>query len=336
MIIFLYGADTFRSRQKLNSLKDKFRREVDPSGGSLAVIEGEKANLSKLDSHISSPSLFARKRMAVVENILANQNKELHDSLLDYLKNKEKKTNDNIIIFWDEADKRRSKLFKYLKEQKFAYEFPLLSGTEAVNWLKKEAAARGALIRQQAAAALAGIFGSDLWHLNNELDKLISYKLGEAGGGLADKTRGENKIAAEARPTIEETDVRDLCRGKSDENIFALTDALSARQKGRALELIEKEIGNGMNEAYLLFMVIRQFRILLAVRQSLDLGYTQRKLAADLGLHPYVAQKSVSQAHYFTLKSLTAIFSSLVKIDRRSKTGISNIKTDLGLLIANL
>jgi DNA polymerase III subunit delta len=336
MIIFLYGADTFRSREKLNELKRKFRREVDPSGDSLITIEGETADVSKIDRHISSPSLFVRKRMAVIENIFANKNKDVVAGLHDYLKSKEAKPNDNIIIFWDEAAKGNNKLFKYLKEQKFSYEFAPLSNTETMNWIKNEAEAQGASIGRQAITSLTAIFGSDLWSLKNELDKLINYKKGELSFSLAEKTISDKNIASASRVSIDENDIKELCRGKTDENIFALTDALSARQKGKALELMEKEIGNGMNENYLLFMIIRQFRILLLVRQALDLGYTQRKLAADLKLHPFVAQKSAGQAHYYSLKSLSAIFSSLVKIDRRSKTGISDIKTDLGLLIANM
>ena len=153
---------------------------------------------------------------------------------------------------------------------------------------------------------------------------------------LAVKNISDKKDFSYVEAIIEEDDVKEHCRGKTDENIFLLTDAISARQKGKALELLEKELDNGMSENYLLFMIIRQFRILALVRQSLDMGYTQRKFAADLKLHPFVAQKSASQAHYFSLKSLTSILSSLVKIDRRSKTGVSDVKTDLSLLIANI
>ena len=49
MIIFLYGADTFRSREKLKSLKDRFIREVDRSGLNLIELDGEKAGINDIN-----------------------------------------------------------------------------------------------------------------------------------------------------------------------------------------------------------------------------------------------------------------------------------------------
>ena len=44
MIIFLFGADTFRSRQKLKEIKDKFLREVDSSGMNMQTLDGKTAD----------------------------------------------------------------------------------------------------------------------------------------------------------------------------------------------------------------------------------------------------------------------------------------------------
>ncbi len=62
MIIFLYGEDTFRSRRKLNELKEKFLREVDPSGNSLTILDGEKTELEKINEAISPSSLLSKKK----------------------------------------------------------------------------------------------------------------------------------------------------------------------------------------------------------------------------------------------------------------------------------
>src|SRR3989339_652782 len=75
MLIFLYGEDSFRSRNKLNELKEKFLREIDPQGNSLSTIDGSMANFSQINESISPSSLFASKRMVVIENIFANSKK---------------------------------------------------------------------------------------------------------------------------------------------------------------------------------------------------------------------------------------------------------------------
>ena len=75
MIIFLYGDDSFRSRQKLNELKDKYIREVDSKASSLIYIDGETASLEQVNEAVAAPSLFVRKRMVIIENILKNKQK---------------------------------------------------------------------------------------------------------------------------------------------------------------------------------------------------------------------------------------------------------------------
>jgi DNA polymerase III delta subunit len=123
MIIFLYGEDTFRSRQKLIELKEKFLREVDRTGNSLITLDGDSINMEKLNESIATPSLFARKRMVIIERILGHKSKILLDQILEYLKNnfsseKGKNENDaNIIIFRDviaEEKGAKIKLFDFL------------------------------------------------------------------------------------------------------------------------------------------------------------------------------------------------------------------------------
>jgi len=342
MIIFLYGEDTYRSREKLKLLKEKFIREVDNDGSSLATLNGETATMEKINEQLGSPSLFSRKRMIVIENIFANKSKSVSDQLYEYLKSQDaKKTgakekaakakpdNDNIIIIWDDIDGvkfKSNKLFKFLQAQKFSQEFKPLSNTEATAWIKKEAVSRGAILRQNAAIELTALLGNDLWRLSNELNKLIHY----AGGQ-------ENKLLdSQAKPAIEVEAVRDLVKGKLDENIFALTDAISGKNKALAIKLFAVELDAGISDSYLMHMIVRQFKILARVRQGLDSGLTERKILNQLKLHPFVLKKSLNQAHNFTLPILKNIILRLIRIDWEIKTGQTDAATALSLLIAKI
>ncbi|MEA3398684.1 MAG: hypothetical protein U9R06_03000, partial [Patescibacteria group bacterium] len=292
MIIFLYGEDTYRSREKLNLLKKKFIREVDKNGDSLIEINGETASMEKFNESLGASSLFARKRMIIIENLLVNKNKIVRDQFYDYLKNKTAKkakkkiikpqnNDDNIIVIRDEvnADKfKNDKLFKLLASEKFAQEFKVLSNTEAANWIKNEAISRGVLLGQSAAMELTALLGSDLWRLSNELNKLIHYKNGQQ----------KKLIKVKNEITIEIEDVKNLVSGKIDENIFALTDAISNKNKSQAIKLFDQELEAGASDTYLMHMIIRQFKILTQVRQGLDSGLTERKILNQLKLHPFV------------------------------------------------
>jgi DNA polymerase-3 subunit delta len=332
MIIFLYGEDTFRSRQKLNELKDRFLKEVDPLGNSLLVINGADLNLEKFSEAISAPSLFAKKRMVIIENVFGNKNKNFTDQLYEYFKKEKVSTgqiNDNIIIFrQDTADLNISanKLFKFLSEQKYVYNLKSLSNTEATTWVKKEVEKHGAKIKPQAALHLTSLFAGNLWQLSNEINKLINYKSG----------RNEQLLDGQGEIMIDVIDVEALVHGTSDENIFALTDAIGRNDKAEALRLFEQEIEAGAVEQQLLAMIQRQFKILLQVRQALDQKSTPRKIMSELKLHPFVVQKSLDQVRNFSLPTLKKIFHALINIDRQTKSGQIEFKSALSVLLAKI
>jgi len=340
MIIFLYGANTYKSRQKLNELKNKFRREIDPGERSLAVIDGEKATVDKINEAVKSSSLFTRKTMVIVENIFANKSPVILDNICEYLKKeftltkkiKEaviKEDTGNIIIFWDSTSGEKlgkNKLFNFLSKERFAQNFKLLSNPEVAAWIKAEVEARGGKIKPQAVMYLASLFGNDQWQLSQEIDKVINYKQGQ----------NRELLPGSGDITIDVRDAEDLCRGQSDENIFALTDAISRKNKSLAIKLFEQEIESGVTETYLLHMIIRQFRILLQVKEALEQGHSSRKIISDLKLHPFVAQKGISQAGGFTLGALKNIFHHLVEVDRQIKTGQGDFKTNIDLLVAKI
>ncbi len=330
MLFFLFGPDTYRSRQKLKEIKEKYLKEVDLSGSSLVVIDGEKVKFSGLGEHISPTSLFARKRMIIVENIFSNKDNTIFDLLLKYLNEQVK--NENIVIFCDSVSedekltKDKKALFKYLANQKFSQNFKLLSNTNISAWVKTEVEARGGKINRQAANELTALLGSDLWSISNEINKLLSYKAGK-----------EKKILEGGPPiSIELEDVKENVSGSIDENIFALTDAFGNKNKALALKLLEEQIEAGATAPYLLSMIIRQFRILLMIKEALDQGNTSRKIAGITKLHPFVIQKGINQTRNYTPDLLKTILNKLVVIEEKIKTGKGEFKTELNLLFIKL
>ena len=173
---------------------------------------------------------------------------------------------------------------------------------------------------------IVSLLGSDLWQIDNEVDKLVNYKLGL-----------EPKMIKGGKPAeIEAQDVEKLVRGQLDENIFALTDAISNKNKGLALKLLEEQYGAGLADTYLMTMIIRQFRILLQTRQALDSGLTSRQIISNLRLHPFVVQKSINQVRNFNLQTLKDILNKLTQIDYRVKTGQADVRTMLDLLFLGI
>jgi DNA polymerase-3 subunit delta len=279
-----------------------------------------------------------------------NKSKDILNEVLDLLKSKKNALNDNILIFWEPRIKikktairetpqfvdasgrekallkKQSAIFNFLKKEKFVQELKLLSNTEATNWVKKQIAERDGDITQRAAQTLVSLVGSDLWQLHNEIEKLVNYKL-----GLTPKLTEGGKPNA-----IEEGDVEKLVRGNFDENIFALTDALSSRNKAMALKLLEEQLDAGLTDSYLINMIMRQFKILLQVREAMDQGWTSRKIISHLKLHPFVVQKGMNQVRNFDINTLKRIINQLIKIDYSMKIGTGDVRVMLGLLISKI
>jgi len=339
MIIFLFGENSFRAKQKLNELKDKFTRDVDPNEHSFNIIDGSGADLKEIAGLVNISSLFAKKRLTLIENLFSNKKIAILEELLNFLQNNNLDKADDIIIIYEPRLKtgrsgavkigsagkdlplnaKEKKLFVFLKSQKYAQEFKNPTNPELLAWTKNEFARRRAAANPAALQLLISLVGADLWQLNNEIDKLVSYK--KIGDMPAE-------ITAE--------DVKKIVTGNFDDNIFALTDALSHKNKAAALKILEDQYGAGAAEEYLLTMFLCQFKILLQIRAALDAKYSPAKMTGALKLHPFVIKKGLEQAKNFPLEQLKNIYNRLLEIDYLNKTGQGGLKTLLNLFISEL
>jgi len=194
-----------------------------------------------------------------------------------------------------------------------------LAGREITGWIGGEAATDGFSITPEAAGMLAEFFGADLWQLKNEWDKIIGHK----------------KAADPKGKEISAEDVLAISFGRIENSIFALTDAIGARDRALAFRLLEEELSAGGEPGYIFNMILRQVRIVLEIRESLDLGKSAREIAAAFKLKPFVVQKGMNQARRFTAEQLKKLFSRLVEADYLVKTGRGEIKTLVELALAD-
>ncbi len=323
MIIFLYGGNTFSSRRKLNELKSEFVKKIDAESNSLNVINGQDTNLGEISEKISTGSLFVKKRLIVIENIFDNKKDNIFIELINYLKSFSKDS-DNIIIFWDEELNTKNvplkvnqkKLFTFLSKQKFVQEFKPLTSSQLLSFIKKEAKIYNKDIKLPTASLLLNLTTGNLWLLTKEIKK------------LSFREKDNKEISIES--------VKELVTSSFDEDIFALTDALSIKNKELAIKLLEEQTAAGLSDEYLLTMLIRQFKILLQMKKALEAKTSQAEIAKKLKLHPFVIKKGYQQAKNFSIESLNNYLNRLVELDFLNKKGQANLKTELTILISGL
>ncbi len=314
MIFFFHGPDTFRSRQKLREIREKFRRDIDPSNLNCEVLDGEKLEPADFEKAVSTPAFLAKKRLIVVENLLTkNKSQKTQKEILEILD--KSPLADTVLVFWEgalsggRAKKTKAKagvkkptvLLGRLAAEKYAQEFKLLQPSEVSRWAGMEIKNRGGKIQPAALQLLSALVGNDLWQLSGEVDKLIAA----ADGG-----------------EITAADVKESVKTKLDEDIFKLTDALAARHKPLALKLISDQLQSGTAPVELLNKITWQFKNLLLIKSFTEANgaYPPDRLAFQLGLHPYVVKKTAALVRNYQLTGLKKIYRDLLAIDYKIKT----------------
>ncbi len=188
-------------------------------------------------------------------------------------------------------------------------------GAALPGWILQRAKAEGGEFTPQAAQMLAAVVGDDLRLLAQEVLKLLTH-------------------AGFSRPVTPE-DIAALTPESVYTNIFDMVDSIGNRDGGRAMRLLRKTMEQG-NVGGVFAMIVRQFRLLLLAREALDGGTPAAHLASALDVHPFVAQKLVSQARNFRLAALEDLYRRLRDIDEEVKTGRIELETAMEALVAQM
>lgn len=312
MILFFYGEDTYRLRQKLNALKEKF---VTSSLGdtNMAVLSGKTITYEEIVRQILAMPFLAKKRLVIIENFIHDGKKEVQEKFIEFLKKIPEST---VLVLVEEgnADKRTS-LYKKLNLPGKAQEFKLLDEEPLKRWIKKEVDMRGGQIDSASTNLLVEYVGNDLWRMSNELDKLVAY----------------NK-----RLIVE--NIKLLVQPRVQSNIFTLIEAAAAKEPKRAIHELYKLFNDGAAEIYILTMIVFQYRNLLIVKDFEERSpqSSRWELAKKTGLHPFVLGKTMQVSHKYTFGYLKKIYARLLHFESAIKVGRIEPMLALELLVFEL
>jgi DNA polymerase-3 subunit delta len=315
MIIWVYGEDTFRSRQKLKELITSFKSKFDPNGLNLIFFK-EKTSTDEFFQAASSSPFIAEKKMVVVENLSLTVKGKEWEELSALWKRVPEET---IVVLWEGPDaKDLDKAFSTMpKKEVFYYNFPLLSANEARRWLADQAKQKRIKIMPALLDLLIQKVGQDLWRLDSELDKLMS----RAGG-----------------KEIKKEHIDELIDTRLEDNIFLFCDFLAQRKANAAVSILEKLIKSGFNEVELLGKLIWQLKVILKLRSYMDNSPTvdPGKAAKDLGLHPFVVKKNSAVLKKFDINYLKNIYKQALSLDIKLKSGQVDPRLGLELIVSQL
>ncbi|EKD43468.1 MAG: DNA polymerase III, delta subunit [uncultured bacterium] len=320
MIIYIYGEDTYRSRQYLGEQVDRFKQARDPQGYNVTFLDAQKVESGRITSEILSSPFLAEKRLIVVENILSISDKVFLQELIERIKSN-KIPESNSVIFWQGEKMGKVKevkdLHALLAKEKYAQEFSLLEGITLSNWINTEIKKRNGKISGTAVNYLAQNSAGDMWFLHSLLDQLVAYS-------------GDKEIGV--------ADVNLFLDEKIDDNVFNMVEAIVSGNKKQAYKLIEEQRRLGEDDFKLFGLIVWQFRTQLAMRSLFDAedNIGSDAMAKQLGLHPFVVKKNMGLIKRNSLKKLEEIYSELLQMDLKAKTGQGDLGLMLDLLIQKI
>lgn len=195
------------------------------------------------------------------------------------------------------------------------FETPQLRRGELAAWVSRRANQLGLRLGRGVAEDLATFIGPDLRLINSELEKLALY--------------------AVDRP-ITKNDVALLCPYAREASIFDMVDALGHRRTATAFRLLAQMRNQGAHPLYLLTMIVRQYRILLQVKDYMGRGLRKAEIASEIGLHPYPTQKAMAQARNYSMAQLETCYDQLLATDVAIKTGQLEANLALDMLVVAL
>jgi DNA polymerase-3 subunit delta len=275
-----------------------------------------ETELQQVLDRARTPSLMAPFQVFFIRGVRNLYTRGKHDdefaAVEDYFKNPNP---DALVVFVADhisipADSRRMDLqdrdrYERIRETLGEYctvlEFARVDEGDAVKWAVETANAEDVKLDTEAARELVDSLGGDMMMVANELEKLVLFV-------------GEKK-----RITL--GDVETMVLAAKQRSFYELTDAISARDRARALSVLEAILNAGDgDEAAIghLYMLSRTFRQMLVIfeRNVRDSRALWQALWQGFRVPPFAAEDIIRQARrYKSRRELTSAIRRIARAD---------------------
>ena len=263
-------------------------------------------------------SLFGDSRLVVIEDVDGRRDADQRrkggwkaadvEAVSAYLANP---APDTVLALVGEDVKKTTALWKACTKAGRILEFAVAKkGLQS--WVTEQFRQRGVHAEHEASATLVQVVGDDPQALATEVDKLATWAAGEPVG--------EREVLALAAPSGEEP-------------LYALTDALGTRDGASVIALSEaifeqddrsrRDVAARMAGA-----MTGHVTRLATLKRFAGRGIGSKEAAAELGIHPFRAQKLSEQADGFSVEELHDAVVRLADLDGVLK-GQSRLAADL-------
>lgn len=216
-------------------------------------------------------------------------------------------------VFKDDREKPGSKIMR-LDKKICVVKFDKLKGVNLEKKVKAYFEENGKNIEKPELKLFCESLENNMEIVKNEVEKICCYVEGKE---------------------IKKEDIKLMVPPKTDSDIFDLVDFIAQKKFERALTIMNELIYKGENLLKILYMIERQFKLLLGIKLGLDNGKTKELLTKELNLNPYIYDKMVIQCRRFSEKQLIRAINMCLDSEEKLKSSSVNAKTEMEMLIIN-
>ncbi len=303
----LYGLDKLLIQEELKKIIQKLKID------DVVQYDMNISNLEDVIEDASTISMFSNKKIIILENcnfLCANKTIDQLELLEQYLEHYNS-NNYCILITYTEKLDTRKKIYKLLNKESKILEFKQNDEVYLIKYIQEYLSKEGYKI--ESISYFLKKVGYQLANIQNELDKLIMYKI-------------DTK-------EIQNEDIDKITIASSEEEIFVLTDAIIAKDVSKSLTLLEEFLNKSYDEIQIIILLASQFRFLFQVKRLLNKGKREDEIAKILEVNPYRVKFTVKKLYAYGEQELLDYIQKIAKMDHDIKLGIMDKRLALELFI---
>ena len=304
-IYLLYGEEAYLRKQYKNRLKEAI---IGDDSMNYHYYEGKGVTIGEVIDQAENMPFFSEKRLILMEN--TGLFKGGGEELSEYLKSPAQTV---YFLFVETEVDKRSKLYKTVSAKGCAVEFGIQDENTLKRWVLGMVKRENKKISEPALNFLLEMTGTDMENIQKEMEKLFCYCMDQ--------------------DAITERDIVQICTKRISSHIFDMINAIADRKQKKALELYYELLALKEPPMRILFLITRQFNLLLQVKELAGKGYQGRAIGEKVGLPGFVAGKYVTQASRFQKEELRETVEACVEAEEAIKTGRLNDNMSVELLI---
>lgn len=305
-VYILYGEEAYLRSQ----YKDRLKKALLGDGDAMNFhyFEGKNISSGEVIDLAETMPFFAERRVIMLENsgLFAKGGEELAAYL-------GAPSQTAYFVFVESSVDKRSKLYKAATAKGRAIEFKTQDEAVLKRWILGFLKRENKNITERDLNLFLDKTGSDMENIRGELEKLLCYCLD--------------------RDVITAQDIEAVCTRQVSSQIFDMINAVAQRQQKTALDLYYDLLTLKEPPMRILFLITRQFNLLLQVKELKKKGYDADTIGGKVGLAGFIARKYVAQAAKFKEEDLRRALTECVETEEAVKTGKMNDVMSVELLI---